>query len=157
MAATAATKHTKEDIIKELDLKSPEIHEASFVRENIAYRIFKPKPRKNYRILQNTTPSTGIIYCQTRKSVKEVSSYLIQKNILCQLSRRNGQRRAGKSDEFLDGRIFKNHGATNAFSIGIDKPNVRFVIHYEIGESIEAYFQEAGRAGRDQKAMAMLL
>ena len=149
-----ATKHTKEDIIKELDLKSPEIHESSFVRENIAYRIFKSEAKKR-RIIEfcTTLPqSTGIIYCQTRKSVKEVSQLLNSEKISCASYHggMNREEREKAMNSWMD-ESSKIMVATNAFGMGIDKPNVRFVIHYEISESIEAYFQEAGRAGRDQK------
>ena len=149
-----ATKHTKEDIIKELELKRPEIHEASFVRENIAYRIFKSETKKR-RIIEfcSTLPqSTGIIYCQTRKSVKEVSQLLNSEKISCASYHggMNKEDREKAMKSWMD-ESSKIMVATNAFGMGIDKPNVRFVIHYEISESIEAYFQEAGRAGRDQK------
>ena len=149
-----ATKHTKADIIKELELKSPEIHEASFVRENIAYRIFKSEAKKR-RIIEfcKTLPqSTGIIYCQTRKSVKEVSQLLNSEKISCASYHggMNREEREKAMNSWMD-ESSKIMVATNAFGMGIDKPNVRFVIHFEISESIEAYFQEAGRAGRDQK------
>ena len=154
-----ATKHTKEDIIKELELKRAQIHEASFVRENIAYRIFKSEAKKR-RIIEfckTLTRSTGIIYCQTRKSVKEVSQLLNSEKI-SYASYHGGMNREDREkamNSWMD-ESSKIMVATNAFGMGIDKPNVRFVIHYEISESIEAYFQEAGRAGRDQeKAIAL--
>ena len=154
-----ATKHTKEDIIKELELKRPKIHEASFVRKNIAYRIFKSEAKKR-RIIEfcKTLPkSIGIIYCQTRKSVKEVSQLLHSEKISC-ASYHGGMNREDREkamNSWMD-ESSKIMVATNAFGMGIDKPNVRFVIHYEISESIEAYFQEAGRAGRDkEKSIAL--
>ena len=149
-----ATKKTKEDIIKQLQLKGCVLHEASFVRENIAYRIFQSEAKKS-RIIEFCTSlknSTGIVYCQTRKSVKEVALLLKIEGLNCGIYHGGMQKeeREKSMNLWMDESI-KIMVATNAFGMGIDKANVRFVIHFEISDSIEAYFQEAGRAGRDQK------
>lgn len=149
-----ATKSTKRDVIKQLGLKNHVLHEASFLRENIAYRIFQSEA-KNSRLLEfccSLKNSVGIVYCQTRRSVKTISQLLKTEGISC-LSYHGGMKNDDrkKSMDLWMNESVKIMVATNAFGMGIDKANVRFVIHYEMSESIEAYFQEAGRAGRDQK------
>ena len=149
-----ATKETKQDIVKQLQFKKHQIHETSFERKNIAYRIFRSSA-KNKRLIEfcsSLKNSTGIVYCQSRKSVKEVSQLLISNGLPC------GSYHGGMSKEqreqsmhlWMDESV-RIMVATNAFGMGIDKANVRFVLHHEISDSIEAYFQEAGRAGRDEK------
>ena len=149
-----ATKETKLDIVKELKLKKHEIHETSFERKNIAYRIFRSSA-KNKRLIEFCTSlqnSTGIVYCQTRKSVKEVTQLLKSNGLSC--GSYHGGMMKEQREQSMD--LWMNESvrvmvATNAFGMGIDKANVRYVLHYEMSDSIEAYFQEAGRAGRDQK------
>lgn len=156
-----ATERTKKDIINQLELNKHAHHEAPFIRENISYRIFQSDAKKS-RIIEFCTSlknSTGIVYCQTRKSVKELTNLLKTEKISC------AEYHGGLTNEEREKSMkswmtetTKIMVATNAFGMGIDKANVRFVIHYEISESIEAYFQEAGRAGRDQKkAIALAL
>ena len=149
-----ATNQTKADIIKQLEFKNAAIHEAPFIRENIAYRIFQSESKIS-RIIEfcsSVKNSSGIVYCQTRKSVKALTNLLYQEKLSC------GAYHGGMAkDEREKSMMNWMNGstkimiATNAFGMGIDKSDVRYVIHYEISESIEAYFQEAGRAGRDQK------
>ena len=149
-----ATKETKLDIVKELKLKNHEIHETSFERKNIAYRIFRSSA-KNKRLIEFCTSlqnSTGIVYCQTRKSVKEVTQLLKSNGLSC--GSYHGGMGKEQREQSMD--LWMNESvrvmvATNAFGMGIDKANVRYVLHYEMSDSVEAYFQEAGRAGRDQK------
>jgi len=149
-----ATNQTKTDIIQQLEFRKLATHEAPFTRENIAYRIYHSEA-KSSRIIEfcsSVKNSTGIVYCQTRKSVKELTKLLYREKLSC------GAYHGGMSKEereksmvsWMSGST-KIMIATNAFGMGIDKSDVRFVIHYEISDSIEAYFQEAGRAGRDQK------
>ncbi len=152
LALTAtATEKVRHDIIEQLKLKKTRIHEASFKRENLAYRVTKTS-NKLERILDfcKKTNEVGIIYCQTRKSVKELAKILLANNLNCGIYHgglTNLERRT-MLQMWLNEDI-KVMVATNAFGMGIDKPNVRFVLHYEIPPSLEAYFQEAGRGGRD--------
>jgi len=149
-----ANEFTKSDIIEQLKLDNYVVHEASFARINLAYRIFRSQA-KNSRIIEfcaSLKNSCGIVYCQTRKSVKEVAQLLKSEGLTCGIYHggMHKEERQKSMNLWMDESV-KIMVATNAFGMGIDKSNVRFVIHYAISDSIEAYFQEAGRAGRDQK------
>jgi ATP-dependent DNA helicase RecQ len=154
LALTAtATEIVREDIIEQLKLKKTRIHEASFKRENLAYQVLKTS-NKLERILAycREHDDVGIIYCQTRKRVKSLAKVLIANRINCGIYHGglNSSERSDMLQRWLKEEI-KIMVATNAFGMGIDKPNVRYVLHYEIPPSLEAYFQEAGRGGRDGK------
>lgn len=155
IALTAtATEEVKNDICAQLNLRNPIRHEASFVRSNIAYCAQQSVNKVNdiLSFLKGKEKECGIIYCQTRKSVKELSQTLHAHGI--SLGFYHGGMLAKDRSTMLK-RWLSNEVnimvATNAFGMGIDKPDVRFVLHYEIPPSLEAYFQEAGRAGRDEK------
>ena len=155
MALTAtATKTVQSDIIDKLSLKNVRIHEASFIRKNLSYNFNKVSNKLNFLIQYSRLycHDSGIIYCQTRKSVKEVAKKLISNKISCGIYHggMNSTERSNMLSAWLTEKI-KVMVATNAFGMGIDKPNVRYVLHFEIPNSIEAYFQEAGRGGRDGK------
>jgi len=152
LALTAtATSKVQEDIIEKLSLRNVRKHQSSYVRENLSYNVHKAANKLEYIIAYcKQTKDVGIVYCQTRKSVKEVAKKLLANQISC------GVYHGGMSNE--DRSIMLKHWlaekikvivATNAFGMGIDKSNVRFVLHYEMPNTLEAYFQEAGRAGRD--------
>jgi ATP-dependent DNA helicase RecQ len=152
LALTAtATKRVQEDIIHHLQLRNPKIHEASFKRDNLIYNVYKSVNKlENIISFCQENQGVGIVYCQTRRSVKDVARILLSKGIPCgyyhgglNMEERNLMLQRWMREE---ARIMV---ATNAFGMGIDKPNVRFVLHYELPMSPEAYFQEAGRGGRD--------
>ncbi|MDB0011560.1 RecQ family ATP-dependent DNA helicase [Crocinitomicaceae bacterium] len=155
IALTAtATERVKEDIILQLELKKVKVHIAPFERKNLIYQINKV-PNKASRILEyckNEGNKTGIIYCQTRKSVKEIAKLLHANHIKIGIYHggMTSEERKVMLEEWLNNKI-NIMVATNAFGMGIDKPDVRFVLHYEFPNNIEAFFQESGRAGRDGK------
>ncbi len=151
LTATATSK-VKEDIISQLKLKTPKIHESSFERNNLSYEVYKTenKASKIIDFIKLNQRKSGIVYCQTRKSVKDFAKILLANNISCGIY--HGGLEREEREKMLDGWLnneFYVMAATNAFGMGIDKPDVRFVLHYEFPPSLEAYFQEAGRAGRD--------
>lgn len=153
MALTAsATKEVQKDIIQQLQLRSPKVIEGSVDRENISYNVVL-SDNKLARVIdhcQTKKGETGIVYCQTRRSVKDLAIQLRNRGVSVGIyhgGMNQGDRKL-MLNEWLQGRI-KVMVATNAFGMGIDKSNVRFVLHYEFPNNLEAYYQEAGRAGRD--------
>jgi len=153
VAVTAtATEEVKKDIIESLQLQHPTIIEASFERSNVTYEVFQVK-NKTEAVLALCTRMkghVGIVYCQTRRSVKEVMKLLLSQKIKANMYH-GGMDAAQRSQSLKDWLSEETPVmvATNAFGMGIDKPNVRFVAHFELPNNPEAYFQEAGRAGRD--------
>ncbi len=153
IALTAtATKHVQKDICEQLKLKNPKLIEASFLRPNLSYNAQKVE-NKTKHILDYCSVhqgKTGIIYCQTRKSVKDIARLLhaLKLSVGIYHGGMNREDRKLMLDSWMEGKI-QIMVATNAFGMGIDKPNVRYVLHYEFPNNLEAYFQEAGRAGRD--------
>ncbi len=154
IALTAtATKSVAEDIMRILNFAEPNIISSGFERKNLSYVVRNVDDKfGNMLKVCNGVPGTGIIYVRERKRCEEISSFLRQNGITADfyhagLSKelRNAKQDAWKNDEI---RVIV---ATNAFGMGIDKPDVRFVVHYDLPDSLEAYFQEAGRAGRDGK------
>tara|TARA_B100001287_G_scaffold275773_1_gene284371 strand:+ start:2617 stop:4491 length:1875 start_codon:yes stop_codon:yes gene_type:complete len=156
LAAFTATanKKTQADIIDKLRLKNVRLHQASFERTNIAYRIFHSNYKKArvIELCKSLKNSSGIIYCQTRRSVREINAMLSSEGISCAMYHggMNNEDRSSTMNKWMQGKT-KIIIATNAFGMGIDKSDVRYVIHYEISDSIEGYFQEVGRGGRDQE------
>lgn len=153
IALTAtATEHVKEDIITQLKLKQVNRFEGDFQRPNISYEVY-PVRNKMQSILETVRRfdgNTGIIYCQRRRSVKEIAQWLISNGVKTGIYH-GGMDKAAREQMMQAWLKDKVHVmvATNAFGMGIDKPDVRFVAHYEFPNNPEAYFQEAGRAGRD--------
>lgn len=153
IAVTAsATQRVKDDIIKQLELKNINCFEASLERVNISYKVIAAQNKLNRitELLKLNKENCSIIYCQTRKSVKHVVTHLRALGINA------GFYHGGLAPE--DRKYMLEHWmkdnirvmvATNAFGMGIDKPDVRLVLHHEIPNNLEAYYQEAGRAGRD--------
>ena len=158
LALTAtATDRVRRDIIEQLALREPRTFITGFARPNLFYEVQTPRgEREKPDILIDflrQTPGSGIIYTSTRKRAQEVADRLADKTrrrtVVYHAGLLADQRRIAQED-FMEGRC-EVVVATNAFGMGIDKADVRFVVHYNIPGSLEAYYQEAGRAGRDGK------
>ena len=147
-----ATQNVREDIICSLGLSDPYFLVTGFDRENLFFQVDKPQNKDRFILdyIERHRGESGIIYCATRKNVESLYTLLRKQNISV------AKYHAGMSNEerkqMQDDFVFDYTSiviATNAFGMGIDKSNVRFVIHYNMPSSMENYYQEAGRAGRD--------
>lgn len=155
IAVTAtATKQVQEDIISLLEMRNTNSFESNFSRDNLSYEVYKVdnKLQMIYKACKKFQGQSGIVYCQTRRSTKEVAKFLKAQNFSV------GIYNGGMSNEDRENQLqfwmndkIRIMVATNAFGMGIDKPDVRFVLHFELPNNLEAYFQEAGRSGRDGK------
>ena len=147
-----ATQNVREDIICSLGLNNPYFLVTGFDRENLFFQVDKPQNKERFILdfIERHRGESGIIYCATRKNVDSLYTLLRKQHISV------GKYHAGMSNEerkqMQNDFVFDYTSiviATNAFGMGIDKSNVRFVIHYNMPSSMENYYQEAGRAGRD--------
>lgn len=147
-----ATPEVKEDIIKLLGLNNPNVFVTGFDRPNLYFSVLRGENKDKFVVdyVQKHLNEAGIIYAGTRKDVDALQALLEIKGI------KAGRYHAGMSDEarnkMQEDFLYDDISvivATNAFGMGIDKPNVRYVIHYNMPKNMEAYYQEAGRAGRD--------
>ena len=153
MALTAtATGRVREDIVTHLKLREPKCYVASFNRPNLTYRVIpKNKPYDQLlNFLRARPKESGIVYCQSRKSAERVAANLTEDGVKARPYHAGltPKQRSEHQELFLrdDVRVIC---ATIAFGMGINKPNVRFVVHYDLPKNIEGYYQETGRAGRD--------
>ncbi|HEY9669628.1 MAG TPA: DNA helicase RecQ [Coleofasciculaceae cyanobacterium] len=147
-----ATKRVQQDIIEQLTLREPGIHISSFNRPNLYYEV-QPKERQSYNQLLKKIRSykgSGIIYCLSRRKVDEIA-FRLQKDGIAALPYHAGmsdEARTANQIHFIRDDV-QVMVATIAFGMGINKPDVRFVIHYDLPRNLESYYQESGRAGRD--------
>ena len=161
LALTAtATQKVVDDIQDKLLFKAKNVLQTSFRRENLIYLVRDKEDKMGY--LTDTiqkSKGTGIVYVRSRKKTREIAQVLQQQNIAADYYHAGlaPDLRSQKQDKWMSGET-RVIVATNAFGMGIDKPDVRFVIHLDLPDSLEAYFQEAGRGGRDgKKSVAVLL
>lgn len=160
LALTAtATPQVIDDIVERLGFRERNVLRTSFERKNITYLVRKVEDKGDYAVRTvSKARGSGIIYVRSRKRCREVAELLVEKGIS------SDYYHAGLSDEVRDKKqVSWTNGqtrvivATNAFGMGIDKPDVRFVIHWDMPDAVENYFQESGRAGRDGKSASAVL
>ncbi|MBQ6083434.1 MAG: RecQ family ATP-dependent DNA helicase [Bacteroidales bacterium] len=155
LALTAtATPNVVDDIQFRLGFKEKNVFQTSYERKNVTYNVIKTADKYNlmYRLFMKMDRGSGIVYVRSRKRTKIIADWLQSVGVSATYYHAgiDAKTRDERQKTWMDGRI-KVIVATNAFGMGIDKPDVRVVVHMDLPDSLEAYFQEAGRAGRDLK------
>src|SRR5581483_9865890 len=153
MALTAtATTRVRQDIVQHLKLREPGCYVASFNRPNLTYRVLAKAQAYDQTLdfIRRRPRDSGIVYCQSRKSAESVAERLTRDGIKARPYHAglSAEERSQRQELFLRDEV-RVICATIAFGMGINKPNVRFIIHYDLPKNIEGYYQETGRAGRD--------
>ncbi len=162
LAMTAsATLEVQDDICEKLQFKNNQIRfQQSFERSNLSYSVFNLSSKQNKLLeILHKVKGSGIVYCKSRRRTKEIEELLNENGIAARHYHAglSGDERNARQDEWIQNKA-RIIACTNAFGMGIDKPDVRVVVHYDVPEALENYYQEAGRAGRDEKkAYAVLL
>ncbi len=148
------TEEVKNDILCTLNLEDPKVVITGFDRKNLYYSVENIRRKDDFVMdyIDRHPTESGIIYCSTRKNVDNLFELLFQKGVAVTRYHAglNNETRKKNQDDFIYDRT-PVIIATNAFGMGIDKSNVRYVIHYNMPQSMENYYQEAGRAGRDER------
>ena len=161
LALTAsATPQVAKDIMEQLEFAEPNILQTSFLRPNLSYSVRETDDKEGQlmRIINNV-PGCGIVYVRMRNTAERVANFLIEQGYSASFYHGGlpNAERAMRQDEWVSGKT-RIMVATNAFGMGIDKRDVRFVVHYTMSDSLESYYQEAGRAGRDgERSYAVIL
>ena len=161
LALTAsATPRVAEDIMTQLAFAKPNILQTSFLRPNLSYSVRHTDDKEGQlmRIINNV-PGCGIVYVRMRETAERVAKFLVEQGESASFYHGGlpNAERSMRQDEWVSGKT-RIMVATNAFGMGIDKRDVRFVVHYSMSDSLESYYQEAGRAGRDgQRSYAVIL
>ncbi|MBR2860042.1 MAG: RecQ family ATP-dependent DNA helicase [Alistipes sp.] len=161
LALTAsATPQVAKDIMAQLEFAEPNILQTSFLRPNLSYSVRETDDKEGQLLrIINNVPGCGIVYVRMRNTAERVANFLIEQGYSASFYHGGlpNAERALRQDEWVSGKT-RIMVATNAFGMGIDKRDVRFVVHYTMSDSLESYYQEAGRAGRDgERSYAVIL